>query len=159
MLGRDSEDEIWSRFVFEFVIWPQDVTLVRWTQSSGPLCLWQCFLSLHHSERGNLKGIFKIGEGWMIAGCQCSHPNTRTLVLGWLVGLEQKCSLVWNLGGKIVIFKYQSIVKIVLYLLFGWWLHSRYYVKIYLPENYFYSYSLNIKERGSLLCESSALRN
>ena len=43
MLGRDSEDEIWSRFVFEFVIWPQDVTLVRWTQSSGPLCLWQCF--------------------------------------------------------------------------------------------------------------------
>ena len=21
----------------------------------------------------------------MIAGCQCSHPNTRTLVLGWLV--------------------------------------------------------------------------
>ena len=42
MLGRDSEDEIWSRFVFEFMIWPQDVTLVRWTQSSGPLCLWQC---------------------------------------------------------------------------------------------------------------------
>ena len=33
MLGRDSEDEIWSRFVFELVIW---------TQSSGPLCLWQC---------------------------------------------------------------------------------------------------------------------
>ena len=50
-------------------------------------------------------------------------------------------------------------MKILLYLLFGWWLHSRYYVKIYLPENYFYSYSLNIKERGSLLCESSALRN
>ena len=43
MLGRDSEDEIWSRFVFEFVIWTQEVTLVRWTQSSGPLCLWQCF--------------------------------------------------------------------------------------------------------------------
>ena len=33
MLGRDSEDEIWSRFVFELVIW---------TQPSGPLCLWQC---------------------------------------------------------------------------------------------------------------------
>ena len=33
MPGRDSEDEIWSRFVFE---------LVKWTQSSGPLCLWQC---------------------------------------------------------------------------------------------------------------------
>ena len=34
MLGRDSADEIWSRFVFELVIW---------TQHSGPLCLWQCF--------------------------------------------------------------------------------------------------------------------
>ena len=33
MLGRDSEDEIWSRFVSEVVVW---------TQSSGPLCLWQC---------------------------------------------------------------------------------------------------------------------
>ena len=43
MLSRDSEDAIWSRFVFELVIWPQKVTLVRWTQPSGPLCLWQCF--------------------------------------------------------------------------------------------------------------------
>ena len=34
MLGRDSEDEIWSRFVWELGIW---------TQPSGPLCLWQCF--------------------------------------------------------------------------------------------------------------------
>ena len=34
MLGQDSEDEIWSRFVFELVIW---------TQPSGPLCLWQRF--------------------------------------------------------------------------------------------------------------------
>ena len=33
MLGQDSEDEIWLRFVFELVIW---------TQPSGPLCLWQC---------------------------------------------------------------------------------------------------------------------
>ena len=36
MLGRDSDDEIWSRFVFELVIW---------TQPSGPLCLWQCLIS------------------------------------------------------------------------------------------------------------------
>ena len=34
MLGWDSENEIWSRFVFKLVIW---------TQPSGPLCLWQCF--------------------------------------------------------------------------------------------------------------------
>ena len=25
------------------MIWPQEVTLIRWTQPSGPLCLWQCF--------------------------------------------------------------------------------------------------------------------
>ena len=42
MLSRDFEDEIWSRYVFELVIWPQEVTLVRRTQPSGPLCLWQC---------------------------------------------------------------------------------------------------------------------
>ena len=35
MLGRYSEDEIWSRFVFELLIWPNQVAL-------GPLCLWQC---------------------------------------------------------------------------------------------------------------------
>ena len=35
VLGRDSEDKIWSRFVFELVIR---------TQPSGPLCLWQCLI-------------------------------------------------------------------------------------------------------------------
>ena len=45
MLGQNSEDEICSRFVFELVIWPKQVTLVSWTQPSGPLCLWQCFIS------------------------------------------------------------------------------------------------------------------
>ena len=44
MLGRDSSDEILSRFVFHLVAWPYQVTLVSRTQSSGPLCLWQCFL-------------------------------------------------------------------------------------------------------------------
>ena len=34
MFGRDSEDEIWLGFVLELLIW---------TQTSGPLCLWQCF--------------------------------------------------------------------------------------------------------------------
>ena len=42
MLSRDSEYEMWSRFVFELVIWPQQVTLARRTQPSGTLCLWQC---------------------------------------------------------------------------------------------------------------------
>ena len=43
-VGR-SEDEIWSRLLFELVIRPKEVTLVSWTQPSGPLCLWQCFFS------------------------------------------------------------------------------------------------------------------
>ena len=43
MLSQDSEDEMWSRFMFELLIWLQEATLARWTQSSGPLCLWQCF--------------------------------------------------------------------------------------------------------------------
>ena len=30
--------------MFELLIWLQEFTLARWTQSSGPLCLWQCFL-------------------------------------------------------------------------------------------------------------------
>ena len=42
MQGRDSEN-VWSRFVFELVIWHKEVTLVGRTQPSGPLCLWQCF--------------------------------------------------------------------------------------------------------------------
>ena len=42
-------------FVFELVIWPQEVTLARWTQPSGPLRLWQCFLTkpLAYFERSH----------------------------------------------------------------------------------------------------------
>ena len=35
MLGRDSEDEIWSRSVFELVIWPQQFTLVKLNSTLG----------------------------------------------------------------------------------------------------------------------------
>ena len=42
---------MWSRFMFELVLWPQWVTLARWTQPSGPLCLWQCFI---HKYQWNL---------------------------------------------------------------------------------------------------------
>ena len=34
------------------MIWPQEATLVRWTQPSGPLCLWQCFV--HISKQTNI---------------------------------------------------------------------------------------------------------
>ena len=39
----DYEDELCSRFFWELVKWPKEVTLVTRTQPSGPLCLWQCF--------------------------------------------------------------------------------------------------------------------
>ena len=39
MLSRDYEDEMWSRFMIELLIRLQEVTLARWTQPSGPLCL------------------------------------------------------------------------------------------------------------------------
>ena len=42
MLSRDSDFDFDSIFVFELVIWPEEVTLIRWTQPSGPLYLWQC---------------------------------------------------------------------------------------------------------------------
>ena len=60
MLGRDSKERIWSRFLFELVIWPQVVTLIRWTQPSGPLCLWQCFdkqIKALKTTRGKNKGF------------------------------------------------------------------------------------------------------
>ena len=43
LLGQDYEDEIQSRFVWELLIWPKEVTLVTRTQPLGPLCLWQFF--------------------------------------------------------------------------------------------------------------------
>ena len=51
MLGRDSDDEIWSRFVFELVIW---------TQPSGPLCLWQCLNKKPPAARfARFRGLIK----------------------------------------------------------------------------------------------------
>ena len=42
LLGQDYEDEICSRFFWEIVKWPKEVSLVTRTQPSGPLCVWQC---------------------------------------------------------------------------------------------------------------------
>ena len=66
MLRRDSEDEMCSRFVPELVIWPQEVILARWTQPSGPLCLWQCYFNIEessqfHSDMNVLFSLSKFG--------------------------------------------------------------------------------------------------
>ena len=90
MLSRDSEDKMWSRFV----IWPQEVTLARWTQPSGPLCLWQCLIIaidiavLHQTTRKTSNvGIGRGVKGyWLLvsstssaeaAGCKEVKPARR----------------------------------------------------------------------------------
>ena len=78
MLSQDSEDEIRSRFVFEIVIWPQEVTLARWTQPSGPLCLWQCLLlRLRYSTSDPQKIFLRHGTLWHSSfGChKCSNQG------------------------------------------------------------------------------------
>ena len=35
--------------ICEIVIWLQEVTLARWTQPSGPLCLWHCLINKYMS--------------------------------------------------------------------------------------------------------------
>ena len=55
---------MWSRFV----IWPQEVTLARWTQPSGPLCLWQCFFfrctTSPHQDRSTLSSSLTLLLRW-----------------------------------------------------------------------------------------------
>ena len=54
----------------EIVIWPQEVTLVRWTQPSGPLCLWQCFFIL------SVYAFLSKNELWSIYLCgYLSHSS------------------------------------------------------------------------------------
>ena len=86
MLSRHSEDAIWSRFVFELVIWPQQITLARWTQPSGPLCLWQC-LPIYTGWRwcDDFKKIFKMAD-WRISSNCCwleIFPQGKSRVCPW----------------------------------------------------------------------------
>ena len=60
LVTRDSEYEMWSSFVSELVIWPQEITLARWTQPSGPLCLWQCFNKIYFLYLAPIKKIIDI---------------------------------------------------------------------------------------------------
>ena len=69
----DFEDELWSRFVFELVIWPQEGTLARSTQPSGPLCLWQCFLIMYSCICLHL--VFMYFTSKVTVGCTLSVPT------------------------------------------------------------------------------------
>ena len=80
MLGRDSEDEIWSRFVFELVIWLKKVTLVSRTQPSGPLCLWQCLIAYCGGNLCVLACILHMHRLWDVNSVQ----QNRKHVVGFL---------------------------------------------------------------------------
>ena len=44
VFGWDFEVDAWSKFwnLIKICVWTCNMTLARWTQPSGPLCLWQC---------------------------------------------------------------------------------------------------------------------
>ena len=75
MLSRDSENKMWSRFV----IWPQEVTLARGTQPSGPLCLWQCFFLIIFRLFLDIKLLWQSKWPWRWNNDnthQCAQPPT-----------------------------------------------------------------------------------
>ena len=112
MLCWDFKDKIWSRFVLELLIWPKEVSLKSRTQSSGPLCLWQCFSFLagaqQHTDwlRGFQRyGLSKSKKRVKMGGCEQTNtlsakrakPNSRCTggVLGGKEGREERvCSKV-----------------------------------------------------------------
>ena len=72
MLDRDG---IWSRLVFELVIWHKEVTLVNWTQPSSPLCLWQCLDSQ--------SPLASPQEGEVCPGCASSNICEVFHIVSW----------------------------------------------------------------------------
>ena len=85
-----------SRDVIKICVWTRDmtskVTLARWTQSSGPLCLWQCLcyksrewkIHIQWNER-RLKWISDRGFGLV------TRQNT-TQQLFWQTAEYQRCT-------------------------------------------------------------------
>ena len=72
MLSRYSEDEMWSWFAIELVLWPQEVTFARWTQPSGPLCLWQCLFTRWSIINNRYKKSG--GQAWIFGRKHCFLP-------------------------------------------------------------------------------------
>ena len=68
------------------MIWPQEVTLVRWTQPSGPLCLWQC--SFYTWPLHNIKDVGKARCNWCNIKTGCRALPARC-VGGWTHWVSQ----------------------------------------------------------------------
>ena len=73
--------------MFELVIWPQEVALVRWTQPSGPLCLWQCFLHKGWGKHISYEFLFfVVVHFWMVVNDFsniCLAPTKRKFLHCW----------------------------------------------------------------------------
>ena len=89
MLCWDSEDEMWSGLVFELVIWPQEVALARWTQPSGPLCLWQCLFMLDG-------GQWQMKVGGVCDRRSCSCNTNKQLLTNYHQGHGTESLQSWN---------------------------------------------------------------
>ena len=46
----DAESRFWRWNSFKICVWTCNITLARWTQPLGPLCLWQCFNAILMSK-------------------------------------------------------------------------------------------------------------
>ena len=65
-----------SLVTFLQLIWPQEVTLARWTQPSGPLCLWQCLLGKSKSTQCQIvqiEVVFLFFHTALIVSFQCRY--------------------------------------------------------------------------------------
>ena len=84
--------KLWSKFVWELVIWPKEVTLATRTQPSGPLCLWQCLLRTCQQQQPRCQLCDKP---------QTSRRSCKLIVLWLLLMIDLKTHLVTNnLGSK-----------------------------------------------------------
>ena len=66
------------------LIWPQEVTLARWTQPSGPLCLWQCLWSLlDHLILPSwwpIKCLLGPWQSWITCWPRCDNPSHNRMM-------------------------------------------------------------------------------
>ena len=92
---RYSKDEIWSRVVFELVIWPKQVTMVSWTEPFGsvvPLAMFEackgraCFAVMYLAVGDdNIVRQSPIKEFFILPEQICKHWNVSSLVAGYIL--------------------------------------------------------------------------
>jgi len=102
--------------VIKICVWTRDmtskVTLARWTQSSGPLCLWQCFQKSSWQRSDNSICYWKFGTLYIVL------ISLQLLVILKLSKLFKGCDTKRLLKHRCLqicvqadIFKYSNLIK------------------------------------------------